>query len=289
MDQVHQPPERNPPVPRFLRLVTTIECAVVGWAAFMMFWLPAVGFDLWAWATPPFNSRYIGAVYWAAFVPLALFAAIPRWSPGRVVLWMIGTFTTTIMVVMVVYAGQFVPGRFHTWVFWGLYLFLPFNTAAFLYRLRRSSAGAQPSDLGRRVLLLAVAIGLGGYGIGLLIAPETLTAFWPWPVDAFHGRIYAATFLTPAVGAVVLLRGATPLENLAVGSALFILGVFSIAGTLVTSAQVPAPRKVDLDALGTWAFLAGNAIIAITGAVIGLTASAVHAVAAAVRSPTVVR
>jgi hypothetical protein len=99
-----------------------------------------LGLDLWAWPTPEFDARYIGAVYLAAFVPLAL-------------------FTATVMVVMLVYVDHFAFDRFHTWVFWALYLFLPVNTAVFLHRLRGLSAGPSsarsaarrrsPTDRGR--------------------------------------------------------------------------------------------------------------------------------------------
>jgi hypothetical protein len=49
--------------------------------------------------------------------------------------------------------------------------------------------------------MTALALVLGGYGIALLAIPEDATGFWPWPVDAFHARIYAA----PVLGGLALL------------------------------------------------------------------------------------
>jgi hypothetical protein len=127
----------NPRIPDFLRAVTWLECVVVASAAALLLTTPKWGGqEVWAWITPPFNPRYVGVIYLAALVPLVILAVTARWSPGRVVFWMIFVFTATIMVVMLAYAGRFEWARFSTWVFWALYLFLPVNSAVFLWRLR---------------------------------------------------------------------------------------------------------------------------------------------------------
>ena len=201
--------EPNPRVPDFLRAVTWVECGVVASAALLLLTMPKRGGqDIWAWITPPLNARYVGVIYLAALVALLVFAVHGRWNPGRLVLWEIFVFTTAIMVVMLAYAGRFEWARVATWVFWPLYLFLPVNSAVFLWRLRDWRA---PEPLiHARGALTVLALLLGGYGLALLVIPERATDFWPWPVDAFHARIYAATYLTPAAGAWVLRSGAYP-------------------------------------------------------------------------------
>jgi hypothetical protein len=160
----------NPRVPSFLRAVTWFECLVVASAAAMLLTTPKRGGqDIWAWITPPFNARYVGVIYLGALIPLLVFAVHGRWNPGRLVLWEIFTFTAAIMVVMLAYAGRFEWARVATWVFWPLYVFLPVNSAVFLWRLRD----------------------------------------WRVPEPRLHARSYAATYLTPAVGAWVL-RGGDP-------------------------------------------------------------------------------
>lgn len=256
----------NPPIPPFLRVVTIIECLVVFAAATVLFFLPNLGQDIWAWSAPPFNSRYIGAIYFAAFAPLAALAITGRWVPGRLVLWMIFTFTTSIMVAMFIHYADFVWTRWATYAFWFLYIFLPINSALFLYRLRALNVDdANPTMPVLHFALLATTIVLTLYGLALFVAPTTATAFWPWPVDAFHGRIYTATFITPAVGAWLIYKKAAPFEIFVLGMTLLCLGAFSIAGVLLTNATVPVARQVDFTSLGAWLFFFINAVTIVVG------------------------
>lgn len=257
---------KNTPIPSFLRIVTFVECIVVAAAAIVLFFFPAIGQMAWAWSAPPFNSRYVGAIYFAALLPLVVFALAGRWSPGRVVLWMILAFTASIGIAMFMHIPQFDWSRPSTYAFWFLYIFLPINSIVFLYKLRSwKVAGSEETSAPMRTLLLAIAILSGLYGIGLLLAPEMVTAFWPWKIDAFHGHIYAATFLTPAVGALVINRSSTPAERLVLGLTLATLAVFSIAGTVFTSLGVPPERQVNYTNLGTWAFFGMNLLAGAAG------------------------
>jgi len=92
-----------------------------------------------------------------------------------------------------------------------------------------------------------------------------LTSFWPWSVDAFHARIYASAFITPAVGAWILntQRGSAS-EYLIFGLNLTLGGFLPILGTLWTNASVPVERQIQYDA-GTYAFFAVFLLTGILG------------------------
>jgi len=257
---------KNTVIPTFLRITNIIECLVVAAAAGVLFFFPDIAKIAWVWAIPPFNSRYVGAIYTAALLPLVVFAIAGRWSPGRVVLWMILAFTTSIGLVMLMYTPQFEWTRLGTPIFWLLYIFLPINSVYFLYKLRSWEVfDSEDNSPMIRNLLLAVLILSGLYGIGLLLIPETVTAFWPWKIDAFHGRIYAATFLTPALGAWIINRRSAPSERLVLGLTLATLGVLAIIGLVWTSAGVPLDKQVNYASLGTWAFIGMNLLCGAAG------------------------
>lgn len=266
----------NPTVPSFLRLVIAVECSVVFAAAMLLFFLPGLAGDLWPWNIPPFNSRFVGALYFAAYIPLILFWFVPRWIPGRLTLWLILTFTTTVLLVMLLHWEEFEWNRPATFlVYWPLYIFLPINSAIFLLRYRGKSVGNSydGSKLLQVILWIFTLLG-AAYGIGLLIAPEALTGFWPWPVDAFHGRIYAAAFVTPAVGTWLLSRRPKfAAEYLSMGLNLAAGGFLPILGTLWTNTHVPAERQVDFSAPGTWAFWGLFFITGILGIILTVQAT----------------
>jgi hypothetical protein len=255
-------PPAELPLPRFLWLATLLECVVVAWAGILLFFMPALGRRIWAYSAPPFSSRFVGAVYLAALVPLLIVAVSRRWAPGRVVLLMIFTFTTTIMIVMFFYSASFAWNRVQTYGFWGLYVALPANSAVFLYRYRRLLRTGIASDR----VLLAAALLVGLYGAGLLIAPRASTSFWPWAVAGFQGRLYAAAFLASAVGLVFATPAGHPSERAAVGAWLCALGVAVILGLLLGDATAATGHGVDLGAAGTWGFIVLNVALALLGA-----------------------
>ncbi|HEX6270151.1 MAG TPA: hypothetical protein VFZ43_07950 [Anaerolineales bacterium] len=267
----------NPPVPSFLRLVLAVECSVVFAAGVLLFFLPGLASELWPWSIPPFNSRFVGAVYLAAYLPLILFWLVPRWKPGRLTLWMILTFTAMTLLAMIIHWHAFEWDRLSTvLLFWPLYIFLPINSTIFLVRSKgKGIAKGYDGPVSLQIVLLIFALLGGAYGLGLFIAPEPLTGFWPWEVDAFHGRMYAAAFVTPAAGAWILsFRRRFAAEDLSMGLNLTAGGFLPILGTLWTNTYVPIDRQVNFSAPGTWVFFIIFFLTGILGVV--LVASAIQ-------------
>ncbi|MDQ2693362.1 MAG: hypothetical protein M3Y68_15095 [Chloroflexota bacterium] len=267
--------DANPAVPSFLRLVVAVECSVVFVAGVLLFFLPGLASELWAWTIPPFNSRFVGAVYLAAYIPLIIFWFVPRWSPGRLTLWMILTFTTLVMLAMLIHRDAFEWDRAATFIFWLLYIFLPINSAIFLLRSRKAAGpGGFREPAALRIPLLIFGFLGGAYGLGLLLAPEALTRFWPWQVDAFHGRMYAAAFVTPAVAAWILssTRG-LPADYLSLGLNLIAGGFLPVLGTLWTHIQVSVARQIDFGSAGAWIFLSFFLVTGIFGIILTAVAA----------------
>jgi hypothetical protein len=265
----------NPTVPSFLRWVLAVECSVVFVAGVLLFFLPGLATELWPWTIPPFNSRFVGAVYLAAYLPLILFWFVPRWIPGRLTLWMIQTFTAMILTAMIIHWDAFEWDRPSTFlVFWPLYIFLPINSAIFLW----SSNGAGVSNgydgpLFLRIIFWVFALLGGVYGLGLLIAPEEFTSFWPWRVDAFHGRMYAAAFGTPAVATWILsFRRRFAAEYLSIGLNLSAGGFLPILGTYWTNIQVAAERQIIFNYATTWTLFIFFLLTGLLGIVLIATA-----------------
>jgi hypothetical protein len=100
---------------------------------------------------------------------------------------------------------------------------------------------------GALVLVLTAAV-FGAYGVALLVPPETLSDFWPWEVDAFHGRLYSAIFIIVAVATLGIGWVASPTESLLVGLTFLAGGAFTILGLVIVDGS---EDTVDWAALGT--------------------------------------
>ena len=256
--------EANPVLPSRFRAVTTVEAFVLAVAGFYPFFFPHNALGKWAWVSGPFNLRFIGAVYLTSLVAVLVVLAVPRWAPGRVALPMLVVFTNLILVLSLIYIDRFEFQRGGTWAWFVLYVAIPVSATYYWVRFRHlPPADGTPVPAAWRSYFLCAAAVLGLYGVALLIAPETLTDFWPWPVDDFHARLYSAIFLTLAVACLAVSRVAAPVELLLVGLTQLTLGFFSILGLLLADVSENA---VDWSAPGAWVWVGGFAIILVAGA-----------------------
>jgi hypothetical protein len=256
--------DANPALPSLFRTVTSVEGFVLAIAGFFPFFFSHDALEKWPWLSGPFNMRFIGAVYLTSLVAVLVVLTVPRWAPGRVALPMLVVFTNLILLLSIIYVGRFDFGRGGTWAWFVLYVVIPASATYYWWRYRRlPPADPTPVPPAWRSYFLAAGVVVGLYGIGLLVAPHTLTDFWPWPIDAFQGRLYSAIFLTLAVAAFTVSRVAAPVELLIVGLTQFTLGLFSILGLVLADTS---ENTVNWSALGTWVWIAAFAVLLVGGA-----------------------
>jgi hypothetical protein len=253
----------GPPISRTLSVVTGVEVVVVGITWATLLFVPDWARDQWPWELTPFNAAFLVAVYLSSWIPLVILILAPRWSPARPILWMIFTFTFVVLVASLVDLSRFDGDRWSNFLWWPLYVFLPINSAVHLWLYRRlAPASSEPSPPRRRLALFALAGVFGAYGVYLLVAPVDAAAWWPWPVDAFHGRIYSAAFFTGMAGCLVIARSASALERLAMGSIIGALGVVAIAS--IATADI-SQNQIDWSDAGTLAWSAACLILVAIG------------------------
>lgn len=255
--------DANPRLSPLLRTFTLVEVLVLIGAGFGLFFLPDAARQIWPWTPAPFNTRFLGAIYFTSLMPVAAMLWAGRWAPARGVLPALFAFTAIVLAVSGLNLDQFDLGRWSNLVWWPLYVALPVNAAYHMWLYRRlPPAEPVPTTPIWRVYLLGVAVVLGLYGAGLLLLPATFTGFWPWPIDAFHGRMYSAAFVSGAIGAYVVSRLAAPIEFFTAGLTQAVFGLFSILGLLLVDASV---HRVDWSAAGTWLWLGGFAVALAAG------------------------
>ena len=252
--------EGNPPIRAGLRVAMAVAVVVVLGGGLLLF-LPAQ-VTRWIWPIGPFNARFLGAIYLAELTGGLVLVVIARHLPARVVIPVAWTFTSVVFLASLVSLGDFDFDRRGPWAWFVAYgaftAILPF----YLGGLRRGPQ-PPPTSPGWRRWFLAEGVVQCGYGLGLLVAPEPLTDFWPWGIDAFHGRIYSAVFLTFGVGSLLLARRSAPVERRTIGVSRLVLGVLSVAGLALADARVDT---VDWAAPGSVLWTAAFAGMAVVGA-----------------------
>jgi hypothetical protein len=250
---------QNPKITRLLWTLTAVEALVVAMAGGALYFLPDLARALWPWELTPFNTAALGAVYLGALVAIVSMVAAGRWAPARVVLPAVGAFTAIVLVVSLFYLDRFDFTRWGTWLWFLLYVILPVNAAYHLWLYRRQPpALALPVALWWRPVLLGLTVAAGLYALGLLLIPEVTTGYWPWRVDAFHGRLYSAAFVSVAIMAYLTASRAAKVELLTVGLSVAVSGGL----TLLSLVLVDASRHVvDWSAAGTWLWIATFAVL----------------------------
>lgn len=252
----------NPPITPLLRGFSFVEVLVLVAAGGGLFFLPDLAVAQWPWVIPPFNARFVGAVYLSSMVAVGMML-LGRWAPARLILPMLFTFTAMVLGMTLLKLDNFLYDRWATWGWFILYIALPVNAAYHLW-LYRDLPPADPAPVPTpwRYFLIGMGIVLGIYGLAQFFAPQAVSAFWPWKIDAFHGQMYSANLVTGAVGAFVLSRAAAPIEYFALGITYSVLGFFSILGLVVVDASV---HKVNWAAPGTWLWVAAFTIFLVAG------------------------
>ncbi|MDD2882656.1 MAG: hypothetical protein PHQ58_19725 [Rhodoferax sp.] len=247
-----RPSSSNPRISPLLSAVTWLEVAVLVVAGGGLLIAHPLVIGIWPWTLAPFNLRFLGALYTAALLAAFLQSWFGKWAPARTVTTMIFVFTLVVTACSFLHWDRFDPAKVEVWVWFVLYIGVCLNAGAHLWWYRSiAAAGSSPSSRSR-VVLLAQTIVLGGYGLALLIAPEPSARLWPWKLDAFHAQLYSVTFLTPAVGALSLLRSVTRIDWFTLGFTQLAWGLLPILALVIVDLQL---HRVDWLAWQVWLWI----------------------------------
>jgi len=255
--------EDNPPITPFLRSFTLVETLVLVFAGFGLFLFPKATLSIWPWQMAPFNTRFLGAIYLGAMVPVGLMFFLGRWSPTRPVLRAIFTFTFIVLIVSLLTSRQFDFKFLPTWGWFALYLSLPISAGYHLWLYRSmptSHLNPVPGNWG--FILKSTSLIICLYGLGLIVLPGTFSSLFPWKLDVFHSQLYSATFITGGVMMFTISKHATPAEFIATGLTEATFGVFAILGLFIVDADV---HKINWAASNTLLWLGSIAILAVLG------------------------
>lgn len=250
----------NPRIPSALLAIAAVHAIVIAAAGIVLFFAPTTSKDIWAFELTPFNTRFLGAIYLAALVAYVVLLVVRRWIPARIVMAMAFPFALTVLLVSLAYTDRFLWERPVAWGWFAVYASIPLYAGYFLWRfgLTRVPLAASTRTGAGRAGLICVPLAFVTYGVGLLAAPETFASFWPWPVDAFNGRIYSGIFLALASGAILVAVRSIPLEAVTLGLTCAAFGALAPIGVALVG-------TADWSSAGTLAWVGMFAALFVFG------------------------
>ena len=253
----------NPTITPFLRNFTLVETLVLVFVGFGLFLFPKAILTIWPWQIAPFNTRFLGAIYLGAMVPVGFMFLLGRWSPTRPVLRAIFTFTLIVLIVSLFTSSQFDLKFMPTWAWFALYISLPISAGYHLWLYRSMpTTHLNPVPGNWKLILQSTSLIVCLYGFGLIVLPGTFSSLFPWKLDVFHSQLYSATFITGGVMMLTISKRATSAEFIATGLTEATFGVFAILGLFIVDADV---HKINWSASNTLLWLGSISILAILG------------------------
>ena len=157
---------------------------------------------------PPLHGRFIGAMYIAGAVMMLLAACASAWHTVRVVTVILAIWTGVLGLVSLIHLAAFDWSGRPTWFWWFAYIWFPIGAAFMAWNQRRETCHPDEPPLsgllrGFFVVQGTIAVVLA---LGLLLAPPTMIAIWPWGITPLLTQIYSAPFLAYGVGSLYAAR-----------------------------------------------------------------------------------
>jgi hypothetical protein len=209
--QFSDPQPRLLPVPLGLLIPMLVSAVLLVLVGGLLLVAPPVIQPYWPWTLSPFNTRFLGAIYFSASIPLWVMVIWRRTASLLVLLPVLTCFTVYLLLVSWGHLASF-QDRFSSRIWFGLYGVDSAIGLLYCWRLRSHFRRRRPDlPVWIQRVFQGQALALGGYGLGLLFL-EGVAKLWPWPLDGLHAHLYSGVFVTGSLASLLLSRGAIPLE-----------------------------------------------------------------------------
>lgn len=159
----------------------------------------------------PLTAAFLGAGYWASFA--MEFAASRKrvWAHARIAVPAVLIFTTLTLIITLLHLDRFhlfatnPVTRIATWVWLAVYAIVPPVMAVLLVLQLRERGDDPPREAPLpgwvRAVLIIHSLIMIPIGLGLLLAPQSFSPFWPWALTPLTARAIGAWLLSLGVAA----------------------------------------------------------------------------------------
>jgi hypothetical protein len=170
---------------------------------------------------------------------------------------MIAIWTGMLLVVSLFHLNEFDFSRDQTKTWFAAYIIYPLIAMGLAWRdhahAHEDALPGAPLPRWVRGYLLGQGVVATALGLALLLAPNGMTALWPWKITPLLTQIYSAPLLSYGIGSLLLARRRTWAEVRVATTATLVF----TAGVLLASL---IHRNLFAGTLATWLWFGGFAI-----------------------------
>jgi len=278
---------RARPVLRPLTLLFSAASVLVLIAAWQLFALTDQTDRFFAWTIGvPLTAAVDGAFYLAAFLLLFPATRARAWVEVKPLTFGVLCISTLKLAATLLHLSLFhftqgpATARFAAWGWLAVYVLVPIALIVLILAELRSEGtdppATQPMSRGLRWVTGLLAAGLVVIGAGMLLAPSTMAAHWPWPLTPLTSQALSAWFVGIGVLAILVVQDDDVVRARNLWTAALMLPL------LQAIALIRYGDAVAWDSFAAWAYVAVFALIGVIG--VWGTASS-RTAAAATRRP----
>jgi hypothetical protein len=223
----------------------------------------------WSWEIrPEMSAVVVGAGYILGALTIPGLLLRNKWHALNTALWVTWTFSTAMLLATLLHLDRFFLGTLRFYVWFIIYLILPFALPVAWWFNRRYSAPRKPDDL-----VFASTVRYGGLIFGLVLTalglfmflnPSGAAAIWPWQLTPLMSRVIGGWVMFFGTGGIVLYIEPRYSAYRALLASVVIYDILLLIGSFRYLGQFDFTRS------GTWVwflFLV-TGILSITGLVI---------------------
>jgi len=199
------------PITQGQRVFFAVICAAALLVAILGLFNPVYLASIFTWLVlPPLHARFVGAIYLFGAVFMAGCLLAKRQAEVRWGVQMIGIWTGMLFVISILNLGAFDFNLLPVQIWFASYIIYPIISIWMTIRQpsMMGAASLPGPALGRweKRFLQAQGILITAIAIALFVAPEFMSALWPWKVTPILAQMYAGPLLSYGLGSFLFAR-----------------------------------------------------------------------------------
>lgn len=223
------------PVTRGQKLYFLAVGLLALWVGIWGFFFPGQVDKAIPWLVPPLHARFIGAIYIAGTIMMAMACISRTYRAVHVPAILSAVWTGSLFIISLFYLDEFDFTRGPVWFWFAAYLVYPLIGTWIAWTNRNARTSSASPDLPGwiRIGFLLGGLILALLALALLFMPEFMMTLWPWKVTRLLIQIYSGPFLAIGIAGLLLSRAQSREEVHIVVSGMVTLAICVLTASFI--------------------------------------------------------